>query len=67
MARAIFIDASALVAILTNEPDAAALQTRLLQADERITAAHAVFETGAALARKASMARGRPIESGDLT
>lgn len=66
MAHSIFIDASALVAILTDESDASALQTRMLQSGERFTAAHAIFETGAALARKASLAQGRPIEADDL-
>jgi ribonuclease VapC len=46
-----FVDASALVAILAREPDASALQRRLELAEHRFTSALAVYETGVALAR----------------
>ncbi len=46
-----FIDASALTAILAGEPDAASLVTRLQQAHQRLTSPLAVWETTIALAR----------------
>lgn len=46
-----FIDASALTAILAGEPDAAALVARLQKAQQRITSPLAVWETTTALAR----------------
>jgi ribonuclease VapC len=47
-----FVDASALVAILTTEADAQALTERLDDAEVRSTSAIAVFEAATALARK---------------
>ena len=47
-----FIDASALVAILANEPGNAALARAIKLAAEPITSALAVFETATAVARK---------------
>jgi ribonuclease VapC len=47
-----FVDASALVAIMTGEPDAEALTSRLNEAKAPITSPIAVFETIAALSRK---------------
>lgn len=49
-----FLDASAIVAILTSEEDGPALAQALDAASERYTSAIAVFETVAALARKRS-------------
>lgn len=46
-----FVDASALIAILAGEPDAAALVARLQQARQRLTSPIAVGETTLALAR----------------
>ena len=46
-----FVDASAMVAILTSEADGDALSERLASATERYTSGIAVFETVAALAR----------------
>jgi ribonuclease VapC len=47
-----FIDASAIVAILTGEPEAEALIDRLERAIRPITSAIAVFEAALALCRK---------------
>ena len=47
-----FVDASAMVAIICGEPDAEMLSDRLGRADMRITSPMAVFETVAALSRK---------------
>jgi ribonuclease VapC len=47
-----FVDASAIVAILTREPDADALANRLELATQPITSAIAVFEAAASLCRK---------------
>lgn len=47
-----FVDASAIVAILTREPDADALTDRLERALHPITSAIAVFEAAAGLCRK---------------
>jgi ribonuclease VapC len=47
-----FIDASAIVAILTREPGADELTDRLEQATHPITSAIAVFEAAAGLCRK---------------
>ncbi|RYE57723.1 MAG: type II toxin-antitoxin system VapC family toxin [Rhizobiaceae bacterium] len=47
-----FLDASAIVAILTSEEDGDALAQRLDAASERYTSGLAIFETVAALARK---------------
>ena len=47
-----FVDASALVAIITGEPEAKALASRLNGARSRITSPIAVFETIAALSRE---------------
>lgn len=49
-----FVDASALVAMLTREPDWDMLSDRLQAADQRRTSGVAIFETVAALARKLS-------------
>jgi ribonuclease VapC len=46
-----FIDASALTAILTNEPDAAALLARLQTASLRLTSPLAIWETMVAVSR----------------
>ena len=46
-----FVDASALTAILAGEPDAAALVARLQRARQRLTSPLAVWETTIALAR----------------
>jgi ribonuclease VapC len=47
-----FVDASAIVAILTREPDADPLTDRLERATHPITSAIAVFEAAAGLCRK---------------
>ena len=47
-----FVDASAMVAILSAEPDAARLIRCLERADAPITSALAIFETAMALSRK---------------
>jgi ribonuclease VapC len=52
-----FVDASAIVAILASEEDADALALRLGQADRRITSPLAVYEATVGLARQ----KGRPI------
>jgi ribonuclease VapC len=49
-----FVDASAMVAMLTDESDGSALAGRLEASTARHTSAVAVFETVAALARKRS-------------
>ncbi|KMO39339.1 type II toxin-antitoxin system VapC family toxin [Methylobacterium aquaticum] len=46
-----FVDTSALIAILAGEPDAAALVARLQHARQRLTSPYAVFETTIALSR----------------
>jgi ribonuclease VapC len=46
-----FVDASALTAILINEPDAHTLVARLQQARRRMTSPLAVWETAVAVAR----------------
>lgn len=50
-----FVDASALCAILLGEPDADALAVKLSQAPYRLTSAVAVFETVRALNRVVEM------------
>lgn len=45
-----YVDASAMVAILIGEEDAAALTTRLAAADERISSVVSAFEAVLALA-----------------
>src|ERR1700687_3071540 len=50
-----FIDASALVAIIAQEPEAAALSTRLRQAAHRHTSAISVYEAALGLARIGNM------------
>lgn len=57
-----FVDASALVAILTGEPERDALLGKLEQATFRATSAIALYETSHALARKVSMERVRALE-----
>ena len=56
-----FVDASALVAILCAEPGYLPLADRLRSAKEPITSAFAVFETVMALCRK----RGYTVEDGE--
>ena len=46
-----FVDASALVAMLVGEPDGPALQARLLSATVRLTSGVALYEAGLAAAR----------------
>ncbi len=46
-----FLDASAIVAILANEPDAAQLGAKLSVSSVRLTSAIAIFETVLAVAR----------------
>jgi ribonuclease VapC len=48
----VFVDASAIVAILTGEPEAEALIDRLERAVRPITSAIAIFEAALALCRK---------------
>jgi ribonuclease VapC len=48
----IFLDASAIVAMLTGEPEADELADRLASDPDRVTSAIAIFETVAALMRK---------------
>jgi ribonuclease VapC len=50
-----FIDASALVAIIAQEPEATALSTRLRQAAHRHTSAISVYEAALGLARIGNM------------
>jgi ribonuclease VapC len=50
-----FVDASALCAILLDEPDGDALAAKLAQAPYRLTSAVAVFETVRALIRVVEM------------
>lgn len=52
-----FIDASALVAILLHESDADALLSRVEAADERVTSPVAVYETVLALMRERGLSR----------
>lgn len=47
-----FVDASALVAILTDEPDAELLEERLGRSNPRLTSAVGVYETVLAVGRK---------------
>ena len=49
-----FVDASAIVAMLTDEVDGASLAERLSAASERHTSAIAIFEAVAGVARKLS-------------
>lgn len=46
-----FLDASAIVAMMTDEEDAVLLAPRLDRAETRLTSAIAIYETTAALAR----------------
>lgn len=46
-----FLDASAIVAMMTDEEDAASLAHRLDRAEKRLTSAIAIYEATAALAR----------------
>jgi ribonuclease VapC len=46
-----FVDASALVAIIAGEPDAAALERKLTVAEQRFTSPVATYEATLALAR----------------
>ncbi len=56
----LFVDASAIVAIMTDEPDAATLIDRLAEDDDRLSSSIAVWEATNALARKR---RCEPIEA----
>lgn len=47
----LFVDASALVSILTNEPDAASLIDRMAEDGDLLSSAIAVWETTLAIAR----------------
>jgi ribonuclease VapC len=47
-----FIDASALCGIITNEPDAGELFQRLIEADQRITSPLAFWEASVAVSRQ---------------
>jgi ribonuclease VapC len=61
----IFVDSSALIAILAAEPDAAALAARIEAERERISGAHVILETAmrfAAISGQAPVAAG-----GDVT
>jgi len=58
-----FVDASALVAMLTREDDAESLARRLQNAPSRVTSAIAVFEAAMAVARKREWS---PDEAGAL-
>ena len=53
-----FIDASAIIAILTREPEADLLSALLVKAKNPITSAIAVFEAAVGIARKRSV----PVE-----
>ena len=53
-----FVDASAIVAILTREPDADHLSASLVRAKNPITSAIAIFEAAVGIARK----RNIPVE-----
>ena len=50
-----FVDASALCAILLDEPEAETLKTKIHGATYRLTSAIAVFETVRALLRETSL------------
>jgi ribonuclease VapC len=52
----IFLDTSALVAMLAREPDGSSLAARLQQAPERVTAAHVILETAMRLSSLFSLA-----------
>jgi len=61
-----FVDTSALVAMLTNEDDAADFAQRLSQTSKRLTSPIAQFETVAAVARNNALAfdeAGQAVES----
>ena len=59
-----FIDASALVAIITREPDAAAITDRIERAAQPITSPVAIFEAAMGISRK--MKGGPQAARGDL-
>ena len=61
-----FVDASALTAILTDETDAAALAARLQRALRRVTSPLAVWETGVAVARHLDLPVPAEAEAGAL-
>ena len=58
-----FLDASAIVCIMTGEPEAAALVSKLDSAPRRLTSALAAYEASQAVARKR---RWTAEEAGDL-
>ena len=57
-----FVDASAIVAILTRENDADALSARLGQAERPVTSPIAIFEATAAIVRKKTCSHARAAE-----
>lgn len=59
----IFVDASAIVALITREPDADLLRSKLETSAVRSTSPIAVYEAALAIARKGSMT---PIEANKL-
>ncbi len=50
-----FVDASAIIAILTDEPERALLQDRLAQAEDRCTSAIALWEAAIRLTSKSDL------------
>ena len=58
----IFVDASAIVAILTREPDAEDLVERLERQSDRRTSCIAVYEAALAIARKRDMPPVRALD-----
>jgi ribonuclease VapC len=59
----IFVDASAIVALITREPDADLLRSKLERSAVRSTSPIAVYEAALAITRKGSMT---PIEANKL-
>ncbi len=57
-----FIDASALTAILTDEPDARELLARMQRSPRRITSPLAIWETTVAVARRIGLDLSRTAE-----
>lgn len=60
-----FIDASALTAMLTNEDDARELLARLQRAQRRLTSPFAVWETTIAVARALGLSVGETADAVD--
>ena len=52
MSDAVFVDASVIAAILIGEPDADALEDRVIDCEHRLTSAIAVFEATLALSNR---------------